>query len=159
MNRNYHASIGQDEVRPGLALFLSPRYLRDVGGASTQGPHREVQGNHFFVCLEADTSHSLWVPASTKNGPGRALLSSREKTGAASWRQPISFCNVGEIWTLPNALASDWAFLDESRPHQRNRVTRSALARLRCEAQGENLCSLWVFARRNGDRRGARWAA
>ena len=159
MITNHHASITPDEIRPGIALFLSPGYLREVGAASTEGRHREVQGDHFFVCLESDENHSLWIPASTKDGPGRTHLSPRDKAGAASWRQPSSFCNVGEIWTLPNAIASDWAFLDESSPHQRNGVTRLALARLRCDAQGENLCSLWVYARSGGDSRGARWAA
>jgi hypothetical protein len=134
-----YASLTPNEIRPGIALHLSPTDLRQYAGTSNLHPEEEVFGAHFFICIDWEYGDSLWIPASTKQAVGRCPILPHEKRGYRSWQAKNSYCNVREIWTLPNASAPEWSVCDHSTPGLRNEVCRVALRRLQLLASGSDL--------------------
>lgn len=129
-NPSATGDVSVRELEPGLVLFLHPGMLRERGARSPGAWWEVMLDPHYFVCLDVEDSDGIWIPASTKEGPGRFVLEPRDKRGPTAWTRGRSWCLVDQLWTAPHAAILEAAFLDDSRPGRRSFVSEEACGRL-----------------------------
>lgn len=120
------------EIAPGLALHLDPDRLLAEGATFTGDPVFRVQGQHFFVCIEAGGGSSRWAPLFTNANTGRVLLPHEGRAGHPKWVKGVFHLHPGQIWTAsPDAVANAAARAhDKSRKGTRNTMDPTRIPKL-----------------------------
>ncbi len=117
----------------GLALYLSPEWLRENDADCSSAWENAIRSPHYFICIDegSDGDPSLWLPTSSKFRNGRVEFGRYDKIGTRHWVDCQTYCNIEELWTIPRCRVADAAFPD-SHPGQ-NAINRQALIRLQRE--------------------------
>lgn len=96
------------EIVPGVVVFLDPNLLRQ------EGVPCPIVGRHPFVCLEVGSSHSLWVPLTSKPGLVRFAVPAEMRCGRERWCERPCFiyhyvyCWWVHNWAVQGAAEPDW---------------------------------------------------
>ncbi len=109
------------EAAPGLVAFLDPTVL-GRSGAGVVGPVLgRVRTPHHFICTEVRGTESDWMPTSSKPASGRVLVGL--KWGHPAWRNPDTYADILQIWTLQGWMVRDASRRDRSQRGNRNRAS------------------------------------
>jgi hypothetical protein len=129
--------VNEEEIQPGLVLFLNPAILLSHGAQTSCSEQHRVQREHLFVCLERSGERSLWVPLSSSEGNGSRLRVPRgAKAGHERWVSGDTFLFHGnQTWVCTIAALIEAAATDVSQRWNRNRVVPEFLDTIRDEVR------------------------
>jgi len=119
--------IADIELARGLVMHLAPDVLEAEGASWTCSPSFRVKGDHFFVCLDADSGR--WLPLYTRDGPGRMKIPSIARKGFGKWTASTAHYHPAQVWIASRRaiVKAAVAANDQSTPGQRNRILSDCL--------------------------------
>src|SRR5437016_4897991 len=95
------------DIAVGIVVHLDPDRLLQEGATHTADDATRVQGQHFFLCIEAGPGVSRWVPLFTNNNPGRVELPQQGRSGHYKWVQGTFHLHPAQVWSAsPAAIAN-----------------------------------------------------
>lgn len=122
--------ITEDEIGMELVLLLDPDTLEQSGGTYGCPPAFRVQGEHFFLCIEADDANGRWVPLYSKPGKDRVAISTQGRTGHPKWVEGTVYYHPAQVWFAPHQAVVAAAVGDWSKTNSRNTLHEDYFPRL-----------------------------
>ena len=105
------------DITVGLVLHLDPDCLQLHGATCSCAPAFRVQGQHFFVCIDATPGQTRWLPLFSRPGPGRLMLASAGASGHPKWSRGVYYYHPAQVWTAAGAAIAEAA----ARAHDKSR--------------------------------------
>lgn len=132
-HRNFRFKIKPVEIKPGLALFMSPEVLLEEGAyCSVPRESMAVIGNHVFLCLHAyeDGSRSAWTPLLSRPSDLRITLPNEGRSGDPRWVDALHSFYPNQLWTMEpvQLVKAARAAGDASTHKHRNLISSKVLA-------------------------------
>lgn len=124
--------VTEDEIGMELVLVLNPAVLEANGATCGCAASLRVQGDHFFLCLEADDLIGCWLPMYSKDALQRVTISTSGRTGHTKWVNGTFHYHPAQVWRAPHTavVAAAKAARDMSRAGSRNKIHEDYIPKL-----------------------------
>jgi len=93
------ASVAVGDIVPGIVLHLDPGQLQACGARCSCHANKQVNGNHFFLCLATDEREGDWLPLFSRSGNSRLKLPPTGREGHPKWTGGTFYFHRDQVWT------------------------------------------------------------
>lgn len=127
-------AIHDDEIEPGLVVFVDPQQLlADARVCHTKDPPTSRSGP--FVCTSSGSGHSTWAPLTTEPRRERLLLEREWLSGGhRQWLRDDQYLNDGaNTWTGPDDAFVTASHAELTGPSNRARVSATGMEAIQQE--------------------------